>query len=100
MTLDLTRHPCFNDESRHRFGRVHLPVAPKCNVQCNFCDRRFDCANESRPGVTSAVLAPGQALAYLDRVCGTSMRISVVGIAGTHNHQPALPQGLRISVAE
>lgn len=82
MTLDLSRHPCFNDENRHRFGRIHLPVAPRCNVQCNFCDRRFDCANESRPGVTTAVLSPGQALHYLDQVMQRSPRIAVVGIAG------------------
>ena len=40
-------------DARHRHGRVHLPVAPDCNVQCNFCKRIYDCANESRPGVTS-----------------------------------------------
>ncbi len=82
MTLDLSRHPCFNDKSRHSFGRVHLPVAPKCNVQCNFCDRRFDCANESRPGVCSAILSPGQALHYLDQVMQKAPQIAVVGIAG------------------
>ncbi len=82
MPLDISRHPCFNDASRHRFGRIHLPVAPKCNIQCNFCDRRFDCANESRPGVTSAVLSPGQALHYLDGVLEKAPQIAVVGIAG------------------
>ena len=59
--LDLSRHPCFNDAARHTFARIHLPVAPECNVQCNFCKRIYDCANESRPGVTSAVLTPPQA---------------------------------------
>ncbi len=82
MALDLSRHPCFNDKERHRFGRIHLPVAPKCNIQCNFCDRKSDCVNESRPGVTSAVLSPGQALHYLDRVVEKSPNIAVVGIAG------------------
>ncbi|MFW5693191.1 MAG: hypothetical protein ACOCWL_03150, partial [Thermoguttaceae bacterium] len=67
MTLDLSRHPCFHADGRRRFGRIHLPVAPKCNLQCNFCDRRFDCVNESRPGVTSVILSPPQALAYLEQ---------------------------------
>jgi nitrogen fixation protein NifB len=80
--MDLSRHPCFNDAVRHQFGRIHLPVAPNCNVQCNFCDRRFDCLNESRPGVTSAVLSPRQALRYLDKSLEDDPRISVVGIAG------------------
>ncbi len=51
-------HPCFNEEAKHTSARVHLPVAPKCNIQCNYCNRKFDCVNESRPGVTSSVLAP------------------------------------------
>lgn len=82
MTLDLKRHPCFNDSARGQFARIHLPVAPQCNVQCNFCNRLFDCANESRPGVTSAVLSPGQALAYLEQVKARRPDIAVVGIAG------------------
>lgn len=80
--IDVSRHPCFDEKARHTFGRVHLPVAPACNVQCRFCNRRFDCANESRPGVTSAVLTPAQALAYLKKVTAGDHRISVVGIAG------------------
>ena len=56
--MDLSKHPCFNDAVRHQFGRIHLPVAPDCNIQCNFCDRRFNCVNESRPGVTTSVLTP------------------------------------------
>ncbi len=82
MPLDLTQHPCFNSDVRHTTGRIHLPVAPKCNIQCNYCDRKFDCANESRPGVTSAVLEPKQALAYLDKVMERIPQLKVVGIAG------------------
>ncbi len=82
MPLDTTRHPCFNDKVRHQFGRIHLPVAPACNVQCNFCDRKFDCANESRPGVTSVILSPHQALHYLKNAMKIDPRITVVGIAG------------------
>ncbi len=80
--IDISKHPCFNDDARHTFGRVHLPVAPKCNVQCNFCNRRYDCMNESRPGVTSSVLTPGQAMAYLEKVIDFQPNIAVVGIAG------------------
>lgn len=82
MTLDRSRHPCFAAEARSRFARVHLPVAPDCNIQCNFCKRVYDCANESRPGVTTAVLTPQQALAYLKEATRSDPRISVVGIAG------------------
>lgn len=82
MTLDLTQHPCFNSNARHRTGRIHLPVAPKCNIQCNFCNRQYDCANESRPGVTSAVLTPAKALTYLDLALQKAPFLKVVGIAG------------------
>jgi nitrogen fixation protein NifB len=79
--LDLDKHPCFNKDSKHTYARVHLPVAPKCNVQCRFCDRRYDCVNESRPGVTSAILSPQQALSYLEHYM-EKMPVAVAGIAG------------------
>ncbi len=82
MSIDIKNHPCFNDSSRHKFGRIHLPVAPKCNIQCNYCSRKFDCMNENRPGVTSKVLSPKQALYYLDQALTLSPNIAVVGIAG------------------
>ena len=80
--MDLSNHPCFNAKVRGKFGRVHLPVAPRCNIQCNYCDRKYDCVNESRPGVTSAVLTPHQAMTYLKIVFEKTKNISVVGIAG------------------
>ncbi len=82
MTLDISRHPCFDDKARHKHGRIHLPVAPKCNIQCNFCNRKYDCANETRPGVTSAMLTPRQTLAYLTQALRIDPKIAVVGIAG------------------
>lgn len=81
-TLDLERHPCFNPEAKGKYGRVHLPVAPKCNIKCNFCDRKYDCVNESRPGVTSTILSPHQAGIYMGKVLEKEPRISVAGIAG------------------
>lgn len=81
-SLDFTRHPCFNPEAKGSYGRVHLPVAPKCNIKCNYCNRKYDCVNESRPGVTSTVLTPHQALFYMEKVLEKEPRISVAGIAG------------------
>ena len=82
MALDLSKHPCFDSKARHEFGRVHLPVAPKCNIQCNYCDRQYDCCNESRPGVTSIVLSPKQALEYYKQIRQRVPDLAVVGIAG------------------
>jgi nitrogen fixation protein NifB len=80
--MDLSKHPCFNKKVKGQFGRVHLPVAPKCNIKCNYCNRKYDCVNESRPGVTSSVLSPAQSLEYMRRVLEKEPRISVAGIAG------------------
>ncbi|NMG60967.1 radical SAM protein [Geitlerinema sp. P-1104] len=80
--LNLDQHPCFNPKIKGKFGRVHLPVAPKCNVQCNFCNRKYDCVNESRPGVTSKVLEPHQAAEYMAQILEKEPRITVAGIAG------------------
>ncbi len=79
---DLSLHPCFNEGVRHTHARVHLPVAPKCNIQCNYCNRLYDCCNESRPGVTSSVLSPLQASFYLKALRDKLPTLSVVGIAG------------------
>jgi nitrogen fixation protein NifB len=76
------RHPCFNHAASGTCGRVHLPVAPRCNIQCGYCSRKYDCVNESRPGVTSAVLSPEDAAEYVAQVLEKEPRITVAGIAG------------------
>ncbi len=80
--LDTKRHPCFNADVKGSCGRLHLPVAPKCNIMCNFCNRKYDCVNESRPGVTSTVLTPAQAEDYVRQILEVEPRITVAGIAG------------------
>ncbi|MBD3315548.1 MAG: radical SAM protein [Chitinivibrionales bacterium] len=82
MIPNTNDHPCFNEEARKRAGRVHLPVAPDCNIQCRYCNRKYDCVNESRPGVTSGVLKPRGAVRWLSDVLTTRSEIRVVGIAG------------------
>lgn len=74
-------HPCYNCAG-HKFARIHLPVAPSCNVQCNYCVRKYDCPNESRPGVTSTILTPEEALERYKAVKEKLPNLTVVGIAG------------------
>lgn len=57
-------------------------MAPQCNISCNYCNRKFDCLNESRPGVTSEVLTPEEALEKFQLVRKALDNLSVVGIAG------------------
>lgn len=75
-------HPCYSQEAHQHYARMHVAVAPACNIQCNYCNRKYDCANESRPGVTSQVLTPEEALQKVKYVAGRIKRLSVLGIAG------------------
>jgi len=75
-------HPCFGTKAHHHFGRIHLPVAPRCNIMCAYCNRRFDCPNESRPGVTSRVMTPSEAVQWAKEHVNEDPRITVAGIAG------------------
>ena len=75
-------HPCFNCDSAHKYARIHLPVAPECNISCNYCVRKYDCPNESRPGVTTEVLKPEEALERYIQVKKVMPNLTVVGIAG------------------
>jgi len=74
-------HPCFNGCGSN-YARMHLPIAPKCNIQCNYCVRKFDCPNESRPGVTTEVLSPDEACQKYKLVKEKMPNLKVVGIAG------------------
>lgn len=74
-------HPCFHC-SAHKYARIHLPVAPRCNVQCNYCVRKYDCPNESRPGVTTSVLTPKEAFELFKIAKEKMPNLTVVGIAG------------------
>lgn len=61
---------------------MHVAVAPACNIQCNYCNRKYDCANESRPGVVSELLTPEQAAHKALIIGGKIPQMTVVGIAG------------------
>lgn len=76
------KHPCYSADAHHTYARMHLPVAPVCNIQCNYCSRKYDCVHESRPGVTSEVLSPAEAAVKFGKVKEKIDNLSVVGIAG------------------
>ncbi|WP_444463382.1 nitrogenase cofactor biosynthesis protein NifB [Rhodobacter capsulatus] len=75
-------HPCYSEEAHHYFARMHVSVAPACNIQCNYCNRKYDCSNESRPGVVSERLTPAEAARKVIAVANEVPQLSVLGIAG------------------
>lgn len=74
-------HPCFGARCKHNKGRMHLPVAPGCNIECRFCDRKI---NEDRqvPGNTSAVIKPEDACGFIEKAVALVPELTVIGIAG------------------
>ncbi len=75
-------HPCYSEDAHHYFARMHVAVAPACNIQCHYCNRKYDCANESRPGVVSELLSPEQAVKKTMAVAANIPQMTVLGIAG------------------
>ena len=76
-------HPCYTCSGK-QYARIHLPIAPKCNIQCNYCVRKYDCPNESRPGVTTEILSPQEAFEkYMDLGCQVIHTASALDIVET-----------------
>jgi len=75
-------HPCYSEEAHHFYARMHVAVAPACNIQCNYCNRKYDCSNESRPGVVSERMTPELAAKKVLAVASEIHQMTVVGIAG------------------
>ncbi|MCX7923550.1 MAG: radical SAM protein [Clostridia bacterium] len=75
------KHPCFSGEAHFKYGRIHLPVSPACNIQCKFCKRSFN-KYEKRPGVSGKLLTPEEALEVVDKALELCPDITVVGVAG------------------
>lgn len=73
--------PCIRLDGSDR-GSLHLPVAPRCNMQCRYCDRSGDCVNNSPRGNSTVLLSPQQALTFAREVLGREPRVSCVGISG------------------
>ncbi len=78
----IAKHPCYSEDAHHHYARMHVAVAPACNIQCNYCNRKYDCANESRPGVVSELLTPEEAAHKVLVIGGKIPQMTVLGIAG------------------
>lgn len=75
------QHPCFSHEAHFKYGRVHLPVALKCNIQCRYCVRSIS-SSEDRPGVTEKILSSLEAMETLREAVELDFPLRVVAVAG------------------
>src|SRR5512147_1189272 len=73
-------HPCLDEAAHGCIARVHLPVAPRCNTHCGYCERGLSA--DQAPGATTAVLRPTEAAARAAAFLDRSGPLGVVGVAG------------------
>jgi nitrogen fixation protein NifB len=78
-------HPCFclaaSNGAKPNKGRIHLPVSPGCNIACKFCKREIS-ETAVRPGVTSNIITPEEAVEAVRKAVEICPDITVAGVAG------------------
>lgn len=76
-------HPCYHEKAHFRIGRIHLPVARKCNISCKFCDKRVSSFyHTSRPGLAYQLMDPYDVVEAVGKAITDHPNLEVVGIAG------------------
>lgn len=79
----VAEHPCFDEAAHSRYARLHLAVAPRCNIRCAYCDRRLgDCVHGNRPGMARRVLRPREVPELVRATLRSEPRLRVIGVAG------------------
>ncbi len=85
LELRSIKHPCYDNSAHYRYARIHLPVARRCNMSCNYCDRKF-CKNtpdSERPGVAERIVKPEEVAEYVRRIISRiPAETTTLGIAG------------------
>jgi len=77
------RHPCFAEAMHSKVGRIHLPVAPKCNIRCRYCERKVgEFYHSLRPGVAYRTIKPSGVEKYIRAVLDKCPSVEVVAVAG------------------
>jgi len=79
----LDHHPCYTEAAREDSGRMHLAVAPQCNLGCRYCERVIGAKASlaAGPGTATRLLTPAEAVARVDEVHAKGW-LRVVGFAG------------------
>lgn len=77
-------HPCISEAAHHTVPRLHLPVAPQCNLSCAFCTREIGAHTLDLPGPGKAehILTPPAALEKARAFVDAWGPGAVIGIAG------------------
>lgn len=83
-SASLPPHPCMDDRVHDEIARIHLPVAPKCNIRCLYCERKYSGPDSPTPGpgTASHIISPGEAVRKAGEFLQQWGPESIVGIAG------------------
>ncbi len=81
--FQLSQHPCYSPAAHHRYGRIHLPVAARCNLGCNYCERRIGglTYHAYRPAVAARIVSAEEAVEQVAQHL-EECNLTVAGIAG------------------
>ena len=59
-------HPCYSNDRRSLWHRIHLPVAPVCNIKCAYCSHSIGASCHTPvPGYSRRIMIPQEAVAKL-----------------------------------
>lgn len=72
----------FNSNNLLSQTALHKHFMLLVSIYSNGINRKYDCANESRPGVVSELLSPEEAAQKVLVVAGKIPQMTVLGIAG------------------
>ena len=75
-------HPCFDENAHFHVGRIHLPVAPKCNIKCRYCEAGICSDVTGVPGATSEIMPPSEVLSAVKNAVKADPRNKIVAVAG------------------
>ncbi|WP_321405101.1 hypothetical protein [Maridesulfovibrio sp.] len=75
-------HPCVNEEAHGKVARIHIPIAPLCNIQCAYSRRVFDAVPglQAGPGSTSEILSVDETVTEAENFLTEWGDDSIIGI--------------------
>lgn len=76
-------HPCYAETRKELWARIHLPVAPFCNVKCIFCDHSLGSScHTSKPGYANTLMRPREAISRAMEEAEKDSRLRIIAISG------------------
>jgi nitrogen fixation protein NifB len=76
-------HPCWAENRHAIHSRLHLPVAPDCNVRCIYCNPKLGAScHITKPGISERVMTVQEAVDCAVSLIESDSSIKIIGISG------------------